>query len=96
MYDRLEQSGFGIGQRVIELISCRDRLFKRETRIVNMLQVRIVEMISFARSKFALSNPFPSTFQAWCGSISLIKLQTTWSGLLRMRTNVSIFYVFLE
>eukprot|EP01032_Pedospumella_encystans_P023805 gene23805-26942_t len=35
---KLEQSGFGIGQRVIELISCRDRLFKRETRIVNMLQ----------------------------------------------------------
>lgn len=36
---RLETMGFGIGQRVIELISCRDRLTKRETRIVNMLQV---------------------------------------------------------
>lgn len=36
---RLEQAGFGIGQRVIELVPCRDRLTRRETRIVNMLQV---------------------------------------------------------
>jgi hypothetical protein len=36
---RLEQAGFGIGQRAIELISCRDRRTGRETRLVNMLQV---------------------------------------------------------
>ncbi|KAJ1382585.1 trafficking protein particle complex subunit 5, partial [Ochromonadaceae sp. CCMP2298] len=35
---KLEEAGYGIGQRVIELISCRDRLTRRETRIVNMLQ----------------------------------------------------------
>lgn len=35
---KLEKSGYSIGQRVIELISCRDRITKRETRIVNMLQ----------------------------------------------------------
>ncbi len=38
---RLENAGFSIGQRVIELVSCRDRVTKRETRIVNMLQVII-------------------------------------------------------
>eukprot|EP01038_Epipyxis_sp_PR26KG_P010200 gene10200-13723_t len=35
---KLEESGYSVGQRVIELICCRDRLTKRETRIVNMLQ----------------------------------------------------------
>ncbi len=36
---RLEESGYSIGQKIIELYSCRERLTKRETRIVNMLQV---------------------------------------------------------
>lgn len=35
---RLEESGYGIGQRVGELIGSRERLTKRETRVVNMLQ----------------------------------------------------------
>ena len=35
---RLEEAGYGIGQRVGELIACRERLTKRETRVVNMLQ----------------------------------------------------------
>lgn len=35
---RLEEAGYGVGQRVIELIGCRDRLTKRETRLVYMLQ----------------------------------------------------------
>mmetsp|Transcript_21277 Transcript_21277/g.23112 ORF Transcript_21277/g.23112 Transcript_21277/m.23112 type:complete len:193 (+) Transcript_21277:55-633(+) len=35
---RLETLGHGIGVRVVELVSCRDRLTKRETRIVGMLQ----------------------------------------------------------
>ena len=35
---RLEELGFGVGQRLIELISCRDRVIKRETRIVGILQ----------------------------------------------------------
>ena len=43
--DRLEDSGFNIGQRVIELIACRDRNTKRETRIVNMLQVYQIHII---------------------------------------------------
>jgi trafficking protein particle complex subunit 5 len=37
---RLEEMGYGIGKRVIELISCRDRTTKRETRIIPMLQVQ--------------------------------------------------------
>ena len=35
---KLEAAGFGIGLRVIELITARDRQTKRETRLVNMLQ----------------------------------------------------------
>ncbi|RYY87227.1 hypothetical protein EON63_04345 [archaeon] len=35
---RLESAGFGIGQRAIELVSCRDRVTRRETRIVSILQ----------------------------------------------------------
>jgi hypothetical protein len=30
--------GYGIGKRILELISCRDRITKRETRIIPMLQ----------------------------------------------------------
>lgn len=47
---RLEQAGFGIGQRVIELISCRDRVTRRETRIVNMLQVSDCLRSSYGRA----------------------------------------------
>ena len=36
---RLEDSGYSIGQRVTELIGIRERIVKRETRVVNMLQV---------------------------------------------------------
>eukprot|EP01039_Chlorochromonas_danica_P007734 gene7734-8545_t len=35
---KLESAGFGVGQKVIELVSCRERLTKREVRIVNILQ----------------------------------------------------------
>jgi hypothetical protein len=35
---RLEEAGYGVGLRVIELVGCRERLTRRETRIVNMLQ----------------------------------------------------------
>lgn len=35
---RLEECGFSIGQRMIEMVGCRERLTKRETKIVNMLQ----------------------------------------------------------
>lgn len=40
-YDRLEDSGYSIGQRVTELIGMREHVVKRETRIVNMLQVQL-------------------------------------------------------
>ncbi len=51
---RLENAGFSIGQRVIELVSCRDRVTKRETRIVNMLQVKII----FPLQKFRMISLF--------------------------------------
>ena len=35
---RLEESGYSVGQRVGELVGVRERLTKRETRVVNMLQ----------------------------------------------------------
>ena len=35
---KLEEAGYGIGQRMSELVGCRERATKRETRIVNMLQ----------------------------------------------------------
>ena len=35
---KLEEAGYGIGQRVIEMVGTRERLTKRETRIVNVLQ----------------------------------------------------------
>ncbi len=37
---RLEEAGYGIGLRVIELVGIREKIARRETRIVNMLQVR--------------------------------------------------------
>lgn len=36
---RLEELGFGVGQRLIELVGCRERVTKRETRILSILQV---------------------------------------------------------
>ena len=36
---RLEELGFGVGQRLIELIGCRERITKRETKILGILQV---------------------------------------------------------
>ena len=42
VYDRLEDSGYSIGQRVTELIGMREHIVKRETRIVNMLQVKVI------------------------------------------------------
>ena len=35
---KLEEAGFGIGQKISEIIGVRERATKRETRIVNMLQ----------------------------------------------------------
>eukprot|EP01033_Poteriospumella_lacustris_P021117 gene21117-15614_t len=34
---KLETLGYSIGQKLIEMISCRDRATKRETRLVGML-----------------------------------------------------------
>jgi hypothetical protein len=36
---KLEEAGYGIGQKISELVGCRERMTKRETRIVNMLQL---------------------------------------------------------
>ena len=36
--DKLSESGHGIGIRIVELVSVREKLVKRETRIVNVLQ----------------------------------------------------------
>ena len=38
LQDRLEELGFGVGQRVIELVSSRERITKRETRLLGILQ----------------------------------------------------------
>lgn len=35
---KLEEAGYGIGQRMTELIGVREKSTKRETRLVNMLQ----------------------------------------------------------
>jgi hypothetical protein len=35
---KLEEAGYSIGLKIIELIGSRDKLLKRETRLVNMLQ----------------------------------------------------------
>lgn len=68
---RLEESGYGIGLRVIELFSCRERLTKRETRIVNMLQVRLTEHLLSP-----LFHLIHSTSQMWFGSNCLIRWLT--------------------
>jgi hypothetical protein len=36
---RLEDTGFGVGVRVLELLCYRERSCKRETKLLNMLQV---------------------------------------------------------
>lgn len=36
---KLEEAGYGIGQKISELVGCRERMTKRETRLVNMLQL---------------------------------------------------------
>lgn len=35
---KLEELGYGVGLRMIELISIKDRATRRETRLINMLQ----------------------------------------------------------
>jgi trafficking protein particle complex subunit 5 len=35
---KLEELGYGVGLRMVELISIKDRATKRETRLINMLQ----------------------------------------------------------
>ena len=35
---KLEESGYGVGVRVVELIGVREKITKRETRVVGMLQ----------------------------------------------------------
>jgi trafficking protein particle complex subunit 5 len=35
---KLEETGYSIGQRMSELIGCRERLSRRETRIISMLK----------------------------------------------------------
>ena len=45
---RLEEVGYGVGRRVIELISCRERITKRETRLVNFLQVLVRQLFTYS------------------------------------------------
>src|SRR3546814_9290115 len=35
---RLEESGYGVGQRVLELVAVREKYNRRETRVVQILQ----------------------------------------------------------
>jgi hypothetical protein len=37
---RLEEAGYGVGHRVLELLSFRDKQYKRETKLIGILQVR--------------------------------------------------------
>ena len=41
LQSKLEELGFEVGQRVIELVGCRERITKRETKILGILQVLI-------------------------------------------------------
>jgi hypothetical protein len=36
--EKLENCGYGVGIRIIELLGIREKLTKRETRVVNILQ----------------------------------------------------------
>lgn len=35
---RLEEAGYGVGQRVLELVAVREKYNRRETRVVQILQ----------------------------------------------------------
>ena len=35
---RLEATGFGVGLRVVEWLACKQKEYKRETRLMNVLQ----------------------------------------------------------
>ena len=71
---RLENAGYSIGLRVVELVSCRDRVVKRETRIVGMLQV-INHNLDYHLTDTNLAFfPF-STSRMWFGNIYLAKQQ---------------------
>lgn len=37
---RLEEAGYGVGHRVLELLAFRDKQYKRETKLIGILQVR--------------------------------------------------------
>ena len=51
----MEELGQTIGMRAIELVSCRDRLTKRETRVVGMLQViKLLLILVFSHSLISL------------------------------------------
>lgn len=39
MLGRLDDAGFGVGVRVVELLCHREKSGRRETRLINMLQV---------------------------------------------------------
>ena len=41
---RLEDAGHHVGERILELVCLRDRLFRRENRLVPMLQVSPVKL----------------------------------------------------
>lgn len=36
---RLEEAGYGVGHRVLELLAFRDKQYKRETKLIGILQV---------------------------------------------------------
>lgn len=38
LIDRLEEAGYGVGQRVLELVAVREKYNRRETRVVQILQ----------------------------------------------------------
>lgn len=42
---RLEEAGYGVGHRVLELLSFRDKQYKRETKLIGILQVRSERVI---------------------------------------------------
>lgn len=42
MENRLEEAGYGVGHRVLELLSFREKQYKRETKLIGILQVRLM------------------------------------------------------
>jgi len=68
---RLQELGFGVGQRMIEMIGCRERLTKRETRILGILQV----------SNLCVSRP--SSYTIWsCNPLLYLSLLRLLSGAI--------------